>query len=174
MQEDIGRHTQKAAGKTIAITFRAAGLSGRVLKWAISAFLNAKYNRGKQDLKHLVRKNAAVEKLKPEKGKELSEETVKILEKHLKKYKVDYTILEDASTKPPTYSLFFKGRDVAVIEQCLKEATDEWDKQKGKGKKSVTEKLKNYKEKSKKMERERKKEKAAEKGEKAMEDAMEK
>ena len=68
-----------------------------------------------------------------------------------KKYNIDFALKKDRSIDPPRYMVFFKARDVDVMNAAFKEySKKELDKSK---KPSLKHKLEKAQEKSKQMER---------------------
>ena len=95
-------------------------------------------------------------------SKDISDEGSRDFFRIAKKYGVDYAVVKDTSGEQPKYVVFFKAKDVDVIEQVLREyAAKRTMKQERQDKASVREKLKKFRKIAKNMarkEREKRKE----------------
>ena len=136
MQEEV---TQK----TIALVIKTAKLDANVLKAAMRMYLNhrkqkAQKAHGKTSVKKLVGEGAGVSSI------EVTDGNIRSFERVAKKYNVDFAIKKDKTAEPPKYLVFFKGRDADVIAQAFKEFV--YGNEKKKGRVSVREKLKHFKE----------------------------
>ena len=65
--------------------------------------------RGKQSIKHLMSQNAAISNI------EVTDGNIKSFERTASKYGLDFALKKDVSVEPPSYLVFFKGRDVDVM-----------------------------------------------------------
>ena len=70
---------------------------------------NPKIYKGKQSVKHLVRQGAGVSNI------EITDGNIKSFERTANKYGLDFALKKDISVEPPSYLVFFKGRDVDVM-----------------------------------------------------------
>ena len=136
MQEEV---TQK----TIALVIKTAKLDANVLKAAMKMYLNhhkqkAQKTHGKTSVKKLVGEGVGASSI------EITDGNIKSFERVAKKYNVDFAITKDKTTKPPKYMVLFKGRDADVIAQAFREFV--YGNEKKKGRVSLREKLKHYKE----------------------------
>lgn len=96
-------------------------MTGRVLQAAIREYLRQQQKnknkgyQGKQTIKQLVESGAALSNI------EITNKNIKSFEPVAKKYGLDYALKKDNSTKPPKYLVFFKGKDVDVINIAFQE-----------------------------------------------------
>lgn len=136
VQEDIDQ-------KTVALTIKAAKLTGRVLAKAISAALRKmKQSRdaphhGKQTVKQLARQNTGLQNI------EITDGNIKSFERVARKYGVDFALKKDNDT-PPKWMVFFKARDADALTAAFTEFSR--DTLKRSKKPSVLEAMRNFKE----------------------------
>ena len=135
MQEEV---TQK----TIALVIKTTKLDANVLKAAMRMYLNhrkqkAQKTHGKTSVKKLVGGGMGVSSI------EVTDGNIKSFERVAKKYNVGFAIKKDKTCEPPKYLVFFKGKDADAIAQAFKEFV--YGNEKKKGKVSVREKLKHFK-----------------------------
>ncbi len=127
MQEEVDQ-------KTIALAVNTTKMTGRVLAKAIQLYLqhhkdkskSPKIYHGKQTIKQLMKQNAALSNI------EITDKNIRSFESVAKKYNIDYALKKDTSQQPPRYLVFFKGRDVDVINMAFKEFTQKQLKHKDK------------------------------------------
>ena len=80
---------------------------------------------GKTTLEKLTKKYDGLKSI------EITENNIRDFEKTAKKYKLEYALKKDDKTTPATYFVFFKGRDLDVIDFAFKEyLKDSLDKSK--------------------------------------------
>lgn len=155
MQEEVEQ-------KTIALAISTSKMTGCVLAKAISMYLqhqkgkNPKMYHGKQTIRQLMKQNAALSNI------EITDKNIRSFESVAKKYNIDYALKKDTSEQPPRYLVFFKGRDVDVINMAFKEFTQKRLKQKDKP--SLRKLLAKLKEQSKSQNRNREKVKEKDRG----------
>ena len=153
--------------KVIALVIKGGRISAEVLDKALKKFVEEiekaqkqasrpKTYRGKQSIKHLMSKNAAISNI------EVTDGNIKSFEHTARKYGIDYALKKDTSEQPPRYLVFFKGRDVDVMTQAFKEFSARTIKQKEKP--SLRQKLSRQKEQSKSQHREQAKVKSKDRG----------
>lgn len=136
VQEDIDQ-------KTVALTIKAAKLTGRVLAKAISAALRKmKQSRdaprqGKQTVKQLAKQNAGLQNI------EITDGNIKSFERVARKYGVDFALKKDTGT-PPKWMVFFKARDADALTAAFTEFSRDTLKQSKKP--SVLDMMRNFKE----------------------------
>ena len=140
MQEDLDN-------RTVTLVISSTRLTGRVLKSAISKYLNHLKTKkldkehtkptGKQTVKELVGQNAGVSNI------EVTERNIKGFDRVARKYGVDYAIKKDKSGEIPKYLVFFKGRDADALTAAFTEYTSKMEK--AKEKPSVIQKLRSFK-----------------------------
>ena len=115
MQEEV-------ENKSVALSIKATKLTANVLKAALRKALaemekakkNPKVYKGKQSVKKLVRQGAGVSNI------EVTDGNIKSFERVAKKYRLDFALKKDSSTKPPTYYVFFKGQDTEMMNLAFK------------------------------------------------------
>lgn len=122
MQEQVNE-------KTIALQVSAAKFTIRELKHLMAAYL--RHRKGKKQRKPVKMKEAkkdgkmTLENLSKKhdglKSIEISEKNIKDFEKTAKKYNLEYALKKDVKTDPPTYFVFFKGKDLDVIDFAFRE-----------------------------------------------------
>ena len=101
--------------------------------------------RGKQSVKKLMTQNTKLINI------EVTDQNIKSFERVAKKYNIDFALKKDKSLSPPRYMVFFKARDVDVMNAAFKEySKKELDKSK---KPSFRKSLAQAQEKAKQMER---------------------
>ena len=117
MQEEV-------ENRSVTLAISATKLSARVLKSAIAKLLAewqksrdapAKIHHGKQTVKELVGQNQGVSNI------EVTDGNIKSFERTASKYGLDFALKKDVSVEPPSYLVFFKGRDVDVMTAAFKE-----------------------------------------------------
>ena len=125
MQEEIIREakdtTRGVANKTIAFAIQTARMTNKVLNKLIQKYLNDRGNKsyqGRQSLKKLYKQNNALTNI------EISEKNIKSFEKVAKKYNIDFALKKDKTITPPRYIVFFKSRDVDILNRAFKEFTN--------------------------------------------------
>lgn len=107
--------------KTVALSVSTAKMTGRVLQSAIREYLTHRRNKsptvykGKQSIKQLIKSGAALSNI------EITDKNIKSFESVAKKYGIDYALKKDGSQEPPKYLVFFKGKDVDVINMAFNE-----------------------------------------------------
>lgn len=123
--------------KVVAIMIKGGKISAEVLKKALDKFVKEiekaqkqkqkqqpKAYRGKQSIKHLMSQNAAISNI------EVTDGNIKSFERTASKYGLDFALKKDVSVEPPSYLVFFKGRDVDVMTAAFKEFSAKTVKQK--------------------------------------------
>ncbi len=121
MQEQVNE-------KTIALQVNTAKITGRELKKLLAMYLRnqnqKKMNKkgskkvkplGKTTLENLSKKYDGLKNI------EINENNIKDFEKVAKKYNLEYALKKDDKSVPPTYFVFFKGKDLDVIDFAFRE-----------------------------------------------------
>lgn len=124
MQEEVNQ-------KTIAFTTQNAKITARVLKEIIEKYLrdqeqkksmkqsktinNSQSSKRKMSLKELSKKYDGL------KNVEIDNTNIKGFEKYAKKYHLEYALKKDKTMDPPTYVIFFKGKDTDMIDRAFKD-----------------------------------------------------
>ena len=133
MQEEV---TQK----TIALSVKTARVTADVLKNMLRKYLSGQkqkgknsYKVGKQSYKELKSQGSGLSNI------EITDGNIKSFERVAKKYRLDFALKKDSSTKPPTYYVFgFDGdsnssarishllwKNLCTLRMlCLKERTE--------------------------------------------------
>lgn len=120
--------------KTISLCVRGTKMTASLLKAAMRKFLadmekrkqqarqqNAQKQReptqkqGKQSLKKLVQQGCELTNI------EVTNNNIKSFDRIARKYGIDYSLKRDSSVQPPRYLVFFKAKDVSVMETAFKE-----------------------------------------------------
>ena len=132
MQEEMNE-------KTVSLIIRGTKVTAVVLKDAMKMFLRQTSNRGSngRDGKGTSEKQKQVSQ--PGTGKtslrkmmkegselsniEISDENIKSFEKIARKYSMQFSLMKDKSHDPPRYLVFFKARDVNVMQAAFREYT---------------------------------------------------
>lgn len=144
---------EQVGDKVIGLEVSAGKLTATALKQAMTHWLRHKDEpHGQMSVKKLMEKNETLKSI------EITDKNIKDFERTARKYGVDFAVKKDSAQEPPKYIVFFKARDIDVIERAFKEYTNETlnkDKSKDPKRESVREKLKHYKEQSKHKQRER-------------------
>ena len=122
MQEEV---TQK----TIALVFKSSRLTADVLKKAMKMYLEHRKagkqaTHGKMSVKKLVGQGMGASSI------EVTDNNIKSFERTASKYGLDFALKKDVSVEPPSYLVFFKGRDVDVMTAAFKEFSAKTVKQK--------------------------------------------
>ena len=109
MQEELEQ-------KTVAISIKAAKLTGRMLAKAVAAVARQmqKPPRGKQTVKQLARQNAGMTNI------EITDGNIKSFERVARKYGVDFALKKDNGS-PPRWLVFFKARDTDALTAAFTE-----------------------------------------------------
>lgn len=104
--------------KLYAVSIRSTEVGLQLLSAASKAFLERNHNitHGKQTLKNLYKQRSELQDIS------LHGKDVKAFERELKKYGVDYSVKRDA-TEINSYMVFFKARDISLVDKALKSYT---------------------------------------------------
>ncbi len=122
MQEQVNE-------KTIALQVNTVKMTTRVLRNLLAAYLRQRkekrYRNPKVKKSRAVGGKTTLEKLSKKhdglKNIEITEKNIKDFEKTAKKYNLEYALKKDDKSSPPTYFVFFKGRDLDVIDFAFRE-----------------------------------------------------
>ena len=130
MQEEMNE-------KTVSLIIRGTKVTAAVLKDAMKMFLRQTSNRGsngrdgkgtsekqkqvsqtgKTSLRKMMKEGSELSNI------EISDENIKSFEKIARKYSVQFSLMKDKSHDPPRYLVFFKARDVNVMQAAFREYT---------------------------------------------------
>lgn len=122
---------EEANEKTVGLAVQGGKMTGRLFLRAVEKYLQYKHEKTqykKRDptnyelnkpkkvrIKKLVKEGAGVSSV------ELKDDHIRRFERLARKNGVRYAIKKDRSTSPPTYLIFFKGKDGEVIDSVLRE-----------------------------------------------------
>jgi len=121
MQEQVNE-------KTIALQVNTAKLTATELKKIIALYLRHRRQKkmskkGIKSVKSLGK--TTLEKLSKKydglKNIEINEKNIKDFEKTAKKYNLEYALKKDDQSDTPTYFVFFKGKDLDIIDLAFRE-----------------------------------------------------
>ena len=130
MQEEMNE-------KTVSLIIRGTKVTAAVLKDAMKMFLRQTSNRvsngrdgkgtsekqkqvsqtGKTSLRKMMKEGSELSNI------EISDENIKSFEKIARKYSIQFSLMKDKSHDPPRYLVFFKARDVSVMQAAFREST---------------------------------------------------
>lgn len=137
--------------KTIGIMIRTGETAGRALYYGAKNLVAGWQQKGtvqptpkreksigaKVKVKDLLKDNSDVQIV------DIRKEGLKDFEKYARKYHVRYAVERDRKTKPPTYYIFFRGKDGEVINQALSHfVKDQMERAEKRG--SIKEKLTHF------------------------------
>lgn len=112
MQEQIN-------DKTVAISIKAAKISGRLLAQAMQAFLKKAreptFKTGKQSLKSLSKHGASLSNI------EITDNNIGDFKRIARKYNIDFALKRDNAESPPKWLVFFKAKDMDALTAAFKE-----------------------------------------------------
>ena len=125
MQEEVN-------SKTVAISVQASKVSMqtmlKVAQAAIKDIENKKkeqksksLNKDNQITKKKMSVNEFTQKYDGLKTVEIDDSNIKSFEKYARKYNLEYALKKDKTTNPPTFVIFFKGKDTDMISRAFKE-----------------------------------------------------
>lgn len=114
MQEEITQRTIALAIKTVKLD---ASLLQAAMRKALQLYRKKRDtpHHGKQTLRQLMKHSTGVSNI------EITDANIKSFTSTAKKYGIDFSLKKDATTQPPRYLVFFKGRDVDVLTAAFKE-----------------------------------------------------
>jgi len=105
--------------KTVALTVKAAKITGRLLAQAMRAFLKKAreptMTRGKQSVKSLVKQGASLTNI------EISGDNIGSFSRTARKYNVDFALKRDDAGTPPKWLVFFKAKDADALTAAFNE-----------------------------------------------------
>lgn len=131
MQDDINR-------QTISICIQGGKISAHVLKQALvyaskeiekmkSNSISAHNTKKQADKEEPIRGKQKLSDLTGQKDKlaniQITDKNVGSFDRVARKYDVDYALKKDPTSTPPRYYVFFKAKDVDVMNAAFKEYT---------------------------------------------------
>ena len=118
MQEEV-------TDKSIAFVTNNTKMTASVLKTLIVAYLRErekeKISKGQVETRKKVSLKELSKKYDGLKSIEINENNIKGFERTAKKYGIEYALKKDKTTEPPTYIVFFKGKDTDILDTAFKE-----------------------------------------------------
>jgi hypothetical protein len=123
LQEEVNQ-------KTVALSVNTAKMTANVLKSMMRAYLASQrqkhqqhaqksgmeaVKRGKTSLRELQKGGAQLSTI------EVTDGNIKSFERTARKYGITFSLKKDKTQDPPRYIVFFRGKDVDVIQQAFKE-----------------------------------------------------
>lgn len=135
---DIAKSAVSGTVSGIALIFKATEFTSQTIMRAVGRMQkNPKYYKNNVSITELE-KNSDIRKI----DTNLTKEEMKCFDKSCSKFGIKYNALVDKSNpKEPTYYVFFKGKDTAVIESAMKEAYQMFVKEQASPKVSIRAKL---------------------------------
>ena len=126
---------EEVTDKSIAFVTKNSKMTASVLKTLITAYLREKEKQKENKGQDIKRKKVSLKELSKKydglKSIEINENNIKSFEKTAKKYGIEYALKKDKTTDPPTYVVFFKGKDTDILDTAFKEFIgNEMDKDK--------------------------------------------
>ncbi len=111
--------------KNIAFVTSTSKMTGRALLKLAQAYLRHQKNKqlnkqiphGKQSVKDLAKQGQGMTSL------DLNDADIKKFDRIMKKYGIDYAVMTDKKTSPPTHTMFFKAKDSDAITKAFTEFT---------------------------------------------------
>ncbi len=121
VQEELHRKEEELTHKTVALAVSGTKMTVSVLKNMIEKYLDGqklkspKIYKGKQSVKNLVKSGAKLTKI------EITDQNIKSFSRTARKYGIDFALRKDNSEEIPRYFVFFKAKDVDVLNAAFKE-----------------------------------------------------
>jgi hypothetical protein len=105
--------------KSVALSVKAAKMTGRLLAKAMQAFLKKAreptYKHGVQSVKSLTKQGAGLTNI------EIGGDNIGDFKRIARKYNVDFALKRDDSETPPKWLVFFKAKDADALTAAFKE-----------------------------------------------------
>ena len=138
---------EEVTEKSIAFVAKNNKMTLSVLKTLISVYLKEKEKQKRSKGQTIKRKKISLKELSKQydglKSIEINENNIKGFEKTAKKYGIEYALKKDKTTDPPTYIVFFKGKDTDILDTAFREFIgNEMDKDKRPSLKQALNKMK--------------------------------
>ena len=129
--------SETVSSKSLTFTFKATELSLDIMLNVLDKLLQerTKEKKGKQSIKEL-RKKGNLQVI------DVTDDTLKKLNRYLKKFNIDYSILKD-KTQEKQYTLFFRSYDAELLNKVMNSFLQD----KFKKKESITDKIEKIKQK---------------------------
>ena len=106
--------------QTIALSIQTASLTLDVLRAAINQFLSSQdeLKHGQMTMRELLEHNTGISNI------EVTDANIGRFSRVAQSYGLDFSLKKDSSVEPPKYLVFFKGRDLDVINSAFQEFTN--------------------------------------------------
>ena len=105
--------------KTVALSVKAAKITGRLLAQAMQAFLKKvrepHYKSGKQNIRTLIKQGASLSNIP------IDGDNIGSFSRIARKYNVDFALKRDDAVTPPKWMVFFKAKDIDALTAAFKE-----------------------------------------------------
>ena len=105
--------------KTVALSVKAAKMTGRLLAKAMQAFLKRAreptFKHGKQSVNQLTKQGASLSNI------EIDSKNIGDFQRVARKYNVDFALKRDDSETPPKWLVFFKAKDSDALTAAFTE-----------------------------------------------------
>lgn len=102
--------------QTVDFVIQTAKVTSEFLKLAISEMLNENNASKKQELSYeKIRKQSKLDNI------EITENNIADFREVARKYDLQFALKRDKSTEPPTYHIFFTGKDSDTLKRCFSE-----------------------------------------------------
>lgn len=118
--------------KQVALVEKGTKVTYAMLVKAIKAYQQYRRNKqaevphGKMTVQELAKKDSGMTAL------DLTDKDLKNFDRIMKKYSVDYAVMTNKKTSPPTHTIFFKGKDADAINKAFDDLTKAFTKTKDK------------------------------------------
>ena len=149
INEEISKEAGQAAQTIISYTIKAAKESINLDK-EIRKKMNDTLEKANGNLKSLIGDEIKIKDLY-KKGQleniSIDQSDLKDLKKELNKLGVSFSVMKNKETQ--NYEVFFQAKDIKVMEQAFKKTVQKFTKDKSRKRKSVIERLNNFKDKVK-------------------------
>ena len=113
---------EETTQKTMALALRASRLTEDVLRRAMAMYLQSLSHpkqkpekHGRMTVKQLLKKDDGATVV------EAGDDQIRNFRKAARKYRIDYAVRRDKSVSPPKYIIFFKAKDLKLIEHGFAE-----------------------------------------------------
>ena len=153
IQDELGRKEEEMTQKCVGLAVNATKMTAATLSNMLEKYLEEQKNKslkiykGKQSVKHLTQSGAKLTNI------EITDQNIKSFSRTARKYGVDFALRKDNSQEPPRYFVFFKAKDVDVLNSAFKEFTAKTLAQTKKP--SIQEQIKGFMEKAVNLNKER-------------------
>jgi len=135
--------------KTVALSVKAAKITGRLLAKAMQDFLKKAreptFKHGKQSVKSLTKQGASLTNI------EITGDNIGDFKRIARKYNVDFALKRDDAETPPKWLVFFKAKDADALNAAFKEYAQIKLKVKEKSRPNFLAKIQKFRQKAKEL-----------------------